>query len=124
MAITDANLVLGRILPQYFPKIFGPSENEPLDSDAANRAMEEIRKEINKFSSDRSAMSKEDVALGFVDVANEKMCRPIRALTQVRPGASFPGPMDGGERWPLVQGPPLSLFLLFRRKATTPRNMC
>ena len=31
LAITDANLILGRILPEYFPKIFGPSEDEPLD---------------------------------------------------------------------------------------------
>lgn len=35
LAITDANLVLGRILPDFFPKIFGPHENEPLDGDAA-----------------------------------------------------------------------------------------
>ncbi len=31
LAITDANLVVGRILPEYFPQIFGPNENEPLD---------------------------------------------------------------------------------------------
>lgn len=31
LAITDANLFLGRLMPEFFPKIFGPSENEPLD---------------------------------------------------------------------------------------------
>jgi 5-oxoprolinase (ATP-hydrolysing) len=31
LAVTDANLLLGRLLPDYFPKIFGPNENEPLD---------------------------------------------------------------------------------------------
>jgi 5-oxoprolinase (ATP-hydrolysing) len=31
LAITDANLILGRIIPEYFPKIFGKEENEPLD---------------------------------------------------------------------------------------------
>ncbi len=30
-AVTDANLVLGRILPHYFPHIFGPNEDQPLD---------------------------------------------------------------------------------------------
>lgn len=35
LAITDANLVLGRILPDYFPAIFGESEDQPLDSHAA-----------------------------------------------------------------------------------------
>jgi Hydantoinase/oxoprolinase len=38
LAITDANLVLGRILPDFFPKIFGPHEDEPLDGDAARSA--------------------------------------------------------------------------------------
>ena len=31
----DANLVLGRILPQFFPHIFGPKENEALDAEGA-----------------------------------------------------------------------------------------
>lgn len=31
LAVTDANLVLGRILPEYFPHIFGPDERQPLD---------------------------------------------------------------------------------------------
>jgi len=43
--------------------------------------------QINKFNRSQSAsarpMTVEDVALGFVQVANEAMCRPIRALTQV-----------------------------------------
>jgi 5-oxoprolinase (ATP-hydrolysing) len=38
LAITDANLVLGRILPDFFPKIFGPHEDEPLDGDTARSA--------------------------------------------------------------------------------------
>ena len=38
MAVTDANLLLGRLIPEYFPKIFGKSENEPLDLDASRKA--------------------------------------------------------------------------------------
>ena len=38
LAITDANLLLGRILPDFFPKIFGPNEDEPLDGNAARSA--------------------------------------------------------------------------------------
>ena len=33
--------------------------------------------------SKRPTMSVEEVAMGFIRVANEAMCRPIRALTQV-----------------------------------------
>lgn len=49
MTVTDANLILGRLLPQYFPKIFGPNENEALDYDVSKRKFEELRIEINGF---------------------------------------------------------------------------
>lgn len=48
LAVTDANLLLGRLLPSYFPKIFGKSEKEPLDVEASTRAFEELRASINK----------------------------------------------------------------------------
>ena len=81
LAITDANLCLGRILPEYFPKIFGPSESEPLDKAGTLAAFDALTAEINEF--DRSkVLTREEVAMGFLSVANEAMCRPIRALTQ------------------------------------------
>ncbi|KAK6043149.1 hydantoinase/oxoprolinase, partial [Cooperia oncophora] len=88
-AITDANLVLGRIMPEYFPKIFGPNSDQPLDSEASYTAMKEVTEQINKFiRSNPDAIQKEysveEAALGFVNVANEEMCRPIRAITQAR----------------------------------------
>lgn len=49
LTVTDANLILGRLLPQYFPKIFGPNENESLDIEVTRNKFEELRKEINKF---------------------------------------------------------------------------
>jgi 5-oxoprolinase (ATP-hydrolysing) len=47
LAITDANLILGRLLPQYFPKIFGPNEDQPLDLAATKSAFEHMTHEIN-----------------------------------------------------------------------------
>lgn len=86
LAITDANVVLGRVLPEFFPKIFGPDENEPLDIDGSRLAMQKIVDELNNNKQDSQYCSRsvEDVAMGFVKVANEAMCRPIRALTQMR----------------------------------------
>lgn len=88
LTVTDANLVLGRLLPQYFPKIFGPNEDQALDKEAAIKKFEEITSEINDFlnhqESKKTAMTLEEVAMGFVRVANESMCRPIRALTQAK----------------------------------------
>jgi len=47
LTITDANLMLGRLLPEYFPKIFGQNEDEPLDYDSTKRAFEDLTAEIN-----------------------------------------------------------------------------
>lgn len=89
LTVTDANLVLGRLLPEYFPKIFGKTEQEPLDFAVSRQLFEELTASINQYlltSSDdgnrKDELSVEEVALGFIRVANEAMCRPIRALTQ------------------------------------------
>lgn len=60
-AITDANLVLGRILPDFFPNIFGPNEDQPLDADAARHALEELTKQINDASPGQPAKSVDEV---------------------------------------------------------------
>lgn len=89
MTVTDANLVLGRLLPASFPCIFGPGEDQPLSPEASRKALEAVATEVNSFLANgpcpASPLSLEEVAMGFIRVANEAMCRPIRALTQVGP---------------------------------------
>lgn len=87
LTVTDANLVLGRILPNYFPKIFGPNRDQPLDKESTIKAFNRLTEEINEFiensdSYDKKKLTIEEVALGFIRVANEAMCRPIRSITQ------------------------------------------
>lgn len=90
LCVTDANLVLQRLLPEYFPKIFGETEDQPLDKEASLAGFRELTKQINDYHASqpegikKDPLSVEEVAMGFVRVANEKMCRPIRALTQAR----------------------------------------
>ncbi|THW92746.1 hydantoinase B/oxoprolinase [Aureobasidium pullulans] len=86
LTVTDANLFLGRLLPDYFPKIFGPKENEPLDRDITAQKFLALTEEINKQQrkDDAVTFSPEEVALGFLNVANEGMARPIRGLTEAR----------------------------------------
>ena len=50
LAVTDANLLLGRLIPDYFPRIFGTNENEPLDVLASKTAFEQVAAEINENS--------------------------------------------------------------------------
>ena len=86
LAVTGANLVLGRLHPEYFPKIFGTNENEALDLEASRKSFEKITAEINVYSRERDLpeLSKEEVALGFLRVANEVMVRPIREISVMR----------------------------------------
>lgn len=79
LAVTDANVVLGRVVPEHFPNIFGPNEDEPLDVDGARAAFEELTK-----LPEAAGRSAEELAYGFLQVANEAMCRPIRNLTQMK----------------------------------------
>ena len=85
LAVTDANLLLGRVLPEYFPKIFGADEDEPLDAASTRSAFEAEAQKINRelgLTGTDQEMSVEEVALGYVKVANEAMCRPIRQITE------------------------------------------
>lgn len=90
----DANLALGRIVPRYFPSIFGPTEDQPLDEEGTRHVFAALAQEVNDYYS-ADAVSKglasapapksvDEIAAGFVAVANEAMCRPIRALTQMK----------------------------------------
>jgi 5-oxoprolinase (ATP-hydrolysing) len=80
--VTDANLFLGRLLPDFFPKIFGKNEDEALDVEASQKLLEELTEQINKENGKN--MSADEVAYGFLTVANETMTRPIRSLTEAK----------------------------------------
>lgn len=100
LAITDANVLLGRVVPEYFPKIFGVTEDQPLGKDTVVAAFDKLTQEVNAhyvavFEKERAAGSKQasdkpiqltpdEVAYGFIKVANEAMCRPIRSITEAK----------------------------------------
>ncbi|KAJ5349197.1 hypothetical protein N7541_006924 [Penicillium brevicompactum] len=86
LTVTDANLFLGRLLPEYFPNIFGPNEDQPLDTETTARLFNELTHKINieRRQQFQSEYSPEEVALGFLKVADESMARPIRNLTEAR----------------------------------------
>ncbi|KAG5507640.1 hypothetical protein JKF63_06589 [Porcisia hertigi] len=86
LTVTDANLVLGHLHPDYFPKVFGPKADQPLDKEASVKRFKALASEIARDSSKAGtttpAMSVEELAFAFVLVANEAMCRPIRNITE------------------------------------------
>lgn len=87
LTVTDANLFLGRLLPEFFPKIFGPNEDEGLDEQASRKLFEELTTSINREIADGDSarrMTADEVAYGFIKIANETMTRPIRSLTEAK----------------------------------------
>jgi 5-oxoprolinase (ATP-hydrolysing) len=87
LTVTDANLFLGRLVPDFFPKIFGLDESQGLDECASRTLFVKMTKEINdELTKDgqRREMTPDEVAFGFIKVANEMMVRPIRSLTEAK----------------------------------------
>ena len=78
LTVTDANVMTGKILPRYFPKIFGPEANLPLDTESVVAAFEELAGGIG------DGRSPEEVADGFLRIAVENMAHAIRRISVAR----------------------------------------
>ena len=82
LTITDCNLILGRLQPKYFPRIFGPNGDEPLDSETVNQKFEELASTIRDATGDdRSAHG---VAEGFLNIAVDNMANAIKKISVQR----------------------------------------
>jgi 5-oxoprolinase (ATP-hydrolysing) len=78
LAVTDANVMVGKLIPDFFPKIFGPQQKEPLDADAVRAAFADLAREIG------DGRSGEDVADGFIKIAVENMANAIKKISVQR----------------------------------------
>ena len=78
LAVTDANVMVGKLIPDFFPKIFGPGQNQPLDADAVRAAFAAMAKEIG------DGRGAEQVADGFIKIAVENMANAIKKISVQR----------------------------------------
>ncbi|MCH0629973.1 hydantoinase B/oxoprolinase family protein [Kocuria palustris] len=83
LTVTDANLLLGKLIPDHFPLIFGPNHDQPLDVELTKRKFNELTEEINRDKVGPK-LTPEQVANGFLTVAVELMARPIRTITEAK----------------------------------------
>ena len=77
LAVTDANVLVGKLIPDFFPKIFGPEQNQPLDADAVKTAFAELAKDVG-------GKSAEEIADGFIKIAVENMANAIKKISVQR----------------------------------------
>ncbi|OKL57176.1 hypothetical protein UA08_07317 [Talaromyces atroroseus] len=76
LTVTDANLFLGRVIPEYFPM--------PLDLAVVKEKFTALTAVINAEKDGSSQLTPEEVAVGFLSIANATMTRPIRTLSEGR----------------------------------------
>ena len=76
LAVTDANVMVGKLRPEFFPAIFGPEANQPLDVAATRQAFATLAKEVGR--------TPEDLADGFLRIAVENMANAIKKISVQR----------------------------------------
>ena len=78
LAVTDANVMVGKLIPDFFPQIFGPQQNLPLDAEAVSNGFAALAEEIG------DGRSAEQVADGFIKIAVENMANAIKKISVQR----------------------------------------
>ena len=78
LAVTDANVMVGKLMPDFFPRIFGPHQDEPLDAAAVRAEFDALAAQVG----DRR--SPEEVADGFIRIAVENMANAIKKISVQR----------------------------------------
>nr|WP_245659584.1 hydantoinase B/oxoprolinase family protein [Limimonas halophila] len=79
LTVTDANVMLGRVQPDFFPHVFGPDADQPLDADAVHRKFAELADEIARATGDTRGPA--EVAEGFRRIAVANMANAIKQIS-------------------------------------------
>ncbi|HJT61493.1 MAG TPA: hydantoinase B/oxoprolinase family protein, partial [Burkholderiales bacterium] len=78
LTVTDANVMLGKIQPKYFPHVFGSGGGEPVDAEIVATQFTDLTREIN------DGRTAEQVAEGFVQIAVGNMANAIKHISVQR----------------------------------------
>jgi 5-oxoprolinase (ATP-hydrolysing) len=82
LTVTDCNVMLGKLQPEFFPTTFGPDANQTIDQEAAHTQFQAMADAINAATGgNRSAF---EIAEGFLGVAVENMANAIRKISVQR----------------------------------------
>ncbi|ERT08795.1 hydantoinase B/oxoprolinase family protein [Lyngbya aestuarii BL J] len=82
LTVTDCNVMLGKIQPEYFPQVFGINGNLALDGEIVRQKFQELATEIQAKTGD--SRTPEDVATGFIAIAVENMANAIKKISLQR----------------------------------------
>jgi 5-oxoprolinase (ATP-hydrolysing) len=82
LAVTDANVMVGKIQSAHFPSVFGPQANEPLDAQVVAEKFGAMAAEIERATG--AKRSPQQVAEGFIDIAVGAMANAIKKISVAR----------------------------------------
>ncbi|MFN6953850.1 MAG: hydantoinase B/oxoprolinase family protein [Acetobacteraceae bacterium] len=78
LAVTDANVMVGKLVPEFFPAIFGPNQDQPLDAETVRAKFAALAEAIG------DGRSPAEVADGFLAIAVENMANAIKKISVER----------------------------------------
>ncbi|MFF1381352.1 hydantoinase B/oxoprolinase family protein [Streptomyces sp. NPDC058308] len=79
LTVTDANIALGRVQPDHFPRVFGPEGNQPLDSELVRERFTALADEIRAATGDDR--TPEQVAEGYLRVAVANIAGAVKRIS-------------------------------------------
>ncbi|WP_261674730.1 hydantoinase B/oxoprolinase family protein [Streptomyces lusitanus] len=79
LAVTDANVMLGRIQPAHFPAVFGPGGDQPLDADVVRARFTALAREIHESTGDDR--TPEQVAEGYLQIAVANVAAAVKRIS-------------------------------------------
>ncbi len=82
LTVTDCNVMVGKLRPEFFPAIFGPGQDQPLDAGAVGARFEALAAEVSHAGG--SPRSPEEVAEGFLTIAVQNMASAIKHISVQR----------------------------------------
>ncbi|MEC5216271.1 5-oxoprolinase (ATP-hydrolyzing) [Actimicrobium sp. GrIS 1.19] len=82
LAVTDCNVMMGKIQPGYFPAVFGPNADAALDRDAVAAKFSAMAEDIYRATGIRR--TPEEVAEGFIEIAVGNMANAIKFISVQR----------------------------------------
>jgi 5-oxoprolinase (ATP-hydrolysing) len=82
LAVTDANVMLGKIQPAHFPKVFGPRADEALDREVVAAKFETMAAKVRQDTG--RDVTPESLAEGFLQIAVQNMANAIKRISVAR----------------------------------------
>jgi 5-oxoprolinase (ATP-hydrolysing) len=89
LAVTDANVLLGKIQPHCFPSVFGPQADQPLDADVVRQKFQSLVQAVREVEESattqgQNTLTPEALAEGFIRIAVQQMANAIKKISVAR----------------------------------------